>query len=81
MKTYPQYLKETGRHISDGEYRNHDCSFSQDDGCTVCERYFTQKIQEAYDLADCGWCELPNEDCVCDETNQLIKERKEENYV
>lgn len=46
--TYTDYLKKTGRFITEAEYNDHDCGLSEEDGCAVCEHYFSQKVNEVY---------------------------------
>ena len=46
--------------------------------CDHCNEYVdTDTNAEHFEV--CTYCDLPVEDCVCDETNHLIKEGKENN--
>lgn len=46
--TYTEYLKKTGRFISEAEYHGHDCGLTEEDSCIVCERYFAQVVNKIY---------------------------------
>ena len=42
--TQTDYLKKSGRWVSEDESNNHDCKASSNDGCTICEQFTSQQV-------------------------------------
>lgn len=68
--------QEKTKRITEGEFQNHDCHLSQDDGCAVCEAYALQKLPELM-ICPHGMCDgsgyydegefddISTVDCLC----------------